>query len=76
MASQCPPGLDCTVDLGPSVAPIVTPVFILANLAVVARLYCRHLTGHHGTPSDYTIIIGLVFSGALTGMILYSKYPF
>ncbi len=76
MASQCPPGIDCTADLGPSVAPIVSPILILAVLAVVARLYCRHLTGHHGTPSDYTIIAGLIVSAALTAMVLYSRPPF
>ncbi len=73
MASQCPPGVDCTADLGPSAVAIVTPIFVLAVLAVAARLYCRHLTGHNVTASDYTIILGLTFSAALTSMVLYSK---
>jgi hypothetical protein len=74
MASQCPAGVDCTADLGPLVAGIVSPIFALAILAVIARLYCRRITGHDGTPSDYTVIAGLVFSAALTGLVLYSEH--
>jgi hypothetical protein len=71
MASQCPVGLDCSRS--PSVALSVAPVFVLAILAVVARAYSRYLTGHNRTASDFTIIAGLIFSAALTGMIFYGE---
>jgi hypothetical protein len=74
MAAECPAGLNCMADRGPSIAPIVSPVYALAVVAVVARLYSRHLTGHNGTSSDYTIIAGLLFSTSLTAMVLYSEH--
>ena len=74
MALQCPAGLNCEDDRAPSIAPIVSPVFALAVLAVISRLYSRHLTGHNGNPSDYTIIAGLLISTSLTAMVLYSEH--
>lgn len=74
MASQCPAGLNCAADRGPSIAPSVLPIFALAILAIVARLYSRHLTGHNGSSSDYTIIAGLVLSTSLTAMVIYSEH--
>lgn len=59
---------------GPYVAPIVIPVFVLAVLAVVARTYSRRLIRQSRNASDFTIIGGLMFSAALTGMVLYSMH--
>ena len=63
-----------TYDRGPSVAPIVVPVFVLAVLAVAARTYSRRLIRQSRTASDFTIVGGLIFSASLTGMILYGRY--
>jgi hypothetical protein len=75
MATPCPAGLDCADDRSASVAPAIVPMFVLAILAVLARVYSRHLTGHSRTLSDYTIVVGLGFSASLTGLVLYSKQP-
>ncbi|KAE9379595.1 hypothetical protein N431DRAFT_500120 [Stipitochalara longipes BDJ] len=61
-----------TYDRGPSVAPIIVPVFVLAILAVAARTYSRRLIRQSRTASDFTIVGGLILSASLTGMVLYS----
>ena len=58
----------------PPVAAMVVPVFILAVLSVAARTYSRRLIRQSRNASDFTIMAGLVFSGALTGMVLWSRH--
>ena len=72
--TDCPPGVDCTADSGSNLVAGVSPVLALAVVAVLARLYSRHLTGQRTNSSDYTVIVGLVISASLTGMIIYSEH--
>ncbi|KAH8758528.1 hypothetical protein F5882DRAFT_480263 [Hyaloscypha sp. PMI_1271] len=72
MVPQCPAGVNCTHNRGPSIAPITLPLFVLAVLAVGARIYSRRLIRQSRTSSDFTIIAGLIFSASVTAMVLYS----
>jgi hypothetical protein len=58
----------------PPVGAMVVPVFILAVLSVAARTYSRRLIRQSRNASDFTIIAGLVFTAALTGMVLWSMH--
>jgi hypothetical protein len=73
MAATCPPGVDCTEDIGTSVVATVAPIVALTILSVIARFYSRHLTGHRWTLSDWTIVPGLIVSLALSAICLYGE---
>lgn len=74
MASQCPTGVNCTYKRGPSLAPLVLPIYVLAVFAVAARIYSRRLVRQSISASEFTIFAGLLLSASLTGMVLYSEH--